>query len=102
LVVGAVFWGIAKSKGRRAVGAMATAVAGVVGLLIAGLGLIAAREGWDLGRYRMVVFALALILMMLVRPQGLLGVRELWERQLWRGVWRSFAGEVPRRKGGAS
>ncbi len=29
--------------------------------------------------YRMVVYALALVLMMLVRPQGLFGIREIWE-----------------------
>jgi branched-chain amino acid transport system permease protein len=29
--------------------------------------------------YRMIVYALLLIVMMLVRPQGLLGIRELWE-----------------------
>ncbi|MBL8763770.1 MAG: branched-chain amino acid ABC transporter permease [Phycisphaerae bacterium] len=29
--------------------------------------------------YRMVVYALALIVMMIVRPQGLFGVREVWE-----------------------
>jgi branched-chain amino acid transport system permease protein len=32
--------------------------------------------------YRMIVYALALIIMMIVRPQGLFGVREVWE--LWR------------------
>jgi branched-chain amino acid transport system permease protein len=29
--------------------------------------------------YRMVVYALSLILMMILRPQGLFGVREIWE-----------------------
>jgi branched-chain amino acid transport system permease protein len=33
-------------------------------------------------QYRMVVYALLLVAMMLTRPQGLLGSRELWE--LWR------------------
>jgi branched-chain amino acid transport system permease protein len=33
--------------------------------------------------YRMVAYASALIVMMLVRPQGLLGVREIWERRTW-------------------
>ncbi|MFO0830585.1 MAG: branched-chain amino acid ABC transporter permease [Phycisphaerales bacterium] len=36
--------------------------------------------------YRMVIFALSLILMMIFRPQGLLGVREVWDASLWRGV----------------
>jgi branched-chain amino acid transport system permease protein len=33
----------------------------------------------DVDRYRMIVYALLLIVMMIVRPQGLLGVRELWD-----------------------
>ncbi|HEX2838987.1 MAG TPA: branched-chain amino acid ABC transporter permease [Phycisphaerales bacterium] len=39
--------------------------------------------------YRMIIFALSLILMMIFRPQGLLGVRELWDKALWRDA-RSF------------
>jgi branched-chain amino acid transport system permease protein len=37
---------------------------------------------FNLGDYRMILYALALILMMIARPKGLLGVREVWE--LWR------------------
>jgi hypothetical protein len=33
----------------------------------------------------MVMYALALILMMILRPKGLLGVLELWSRNLWKG-----------------
>lgn len=33
----------------------------------------------ELGPWRMVLYALALILLMIFRPQGLLGVREIWE-----------------------
>ncbi|MEZ4403946.1 MAG: branched-chain amino acid ABC transporter permease [Kofleriaceae bacterium] len=43
--------------------------------------------------YRMIVYALALILMMILRPQGLLGVKELWEVE-WRDVGRSI-GALP-------
>jgi branched-chain amino acid transport system permease protein len=35
----------------------------------------------DFEQYRLVVFALVLIVMMLVRPEGLFGVHEVWE--LW-------------------
>jgi branched-chain amino acid transport system permease protein len=35
--------------------------------------------GIDLSDYRMVIYALALIVMMIVRPQGLFGVREIWD-----------------------
>lgn len=35
--------------------------------------------GWNLLPYRMPLFALILILMMIFRPQGLFGLREAWE-----------------------
>jgi len=34
--------------------------------------------------YRMIAYALALILVMILRPQGIMGVKELWETSLWR------------------
>jgi len=37
----------------------------------------------NLGDYRMIIYALALILMMIFRPQGLLGVHEVWEKATW-------------------
>lgn len=37
--------------------------------------------------YRMIVYALLLIVMMIVRPQGLLGIRELWDLPVWK-LWR--------------
>jgi ABC-type branched-subunit amino acid transport system permease subunit len=67
---------------------------GVLSLMALGLALaakLATTYGVDLTQYRMVLFALALILMMILRPQGLLGVREIWEKALWR----------PRRAGAA-
>jgi hypothetical protein len=35
--------------------------------------------GLQLAQFRMVFYALALIVLMILRPQGLLGVHELWE-----------------------
>jgi branched-chain amino acid transport system permease protein len=35
--------------------------------------------GLNLSAYRMILYALALIIMMIVRPQGLFGVREIWD-----------------------
>jgi branched-chain amino acid transport system permease protein len=35
--------------------------------------------GVDLAGYRMVIYAVALVLMMILRPEGLLGIREIWE-----------------------
>lgn len=58
-------------------GAMAAAV--VVTLLPEALRSVA--------EYRMVIYALALILIMIFRPQGLFGVREIWEKAAWR--WAS-------------
>jgi branched-chain amino acid transport system permease protein len=34
--------------------------------------------------YRMPIYALALIIVMIVRPQGLFGIKELWDTALWR------------------
>jgi branched-chain amino acid transport system permease protein len=34
--------------------------------------------------YRMIVYALALIVVMILRPQGIMGVQELWELAFWR------------------
>jgi branched-chain amino acid transport system permease protein len=50
----------------------------------------AAKAGISLSDYRMVIYALALILIMNVRPQGLFGVREIWDYlpQSWQ-FWRS-------------
>ena len=33
----------------------------------------------EFAQYRMIIYALALIIMMIVRPQGLFGIREVWE-----------------------
>ncbi|CAG0997119.1 High-affinity branched-chain amino acid transport system permease protein LivH [Phycisphaerales bacterium] len=37
----------------------------------------------DVAQYRMVAYALALITIMILRPQGLLGVHEVWNREAW-------------------
>jgi branched-chain amino acid transport system permease protein len=38
----------------------------------------------ELADYRMIGYALALIVVMILRPQGIMGVKELWETSLWR------------------
>jgi branched-chain amino acid transport system permease protein len=38
----------------------------------------------EFAEYRMIVFALALVVVMILRPQGIMGVRELWETAWWR------------------
>jgi branched-chain amino acid transport system permease protein len=42
----------------------------------------------EFAEYRMIVYSLALILMMILRPQGLFGLKELWELGPWRKVFR--------------
>jgi branched-chain amino acid transport system permease protein len=42
---------------------------------------LAGALGVDLSQYRMILYSLVLILVMILRPQGLLGVAELWD--LW-------------------
>ena len=46
----------------------------------------AARAHIDLSQYRMVMYSLALIIIMIVRPQGLFGLHELWDFR-WHLPW---------------
>jgi branched-chain amino acid transport system permease protein len=39
----------------------------------------------DFEQYRLIVYALLLIVMMVVRPQGLFGAQEIWQLWPWRG-----------------
>lgn len=39
----------------------------------------AAWAGIDLAEFRMIIYALTLILMMIFRPQGLFGIQEIWD-----------------------
>lgn len=41
----------------------------------------------EFNEYRMIVYALTLIVMMIVRPQGLLGLQEIWETKLGRRLF---------------
>ena len=51
--------------------------------------------------YRMVVYALLLIVLMLLRPQGLFGTRELWDLPFLRRFLRARGLPVPARAAGA-
>ncbi len=70
---------------------IALVVSGVAMLNFCGLALLAREYKINLGDYRMVIFALALISMMLFRPNGLFGVQEIWDRPLWRDMFRKAA-----------
>jgi branched-chain amino acid transport system permease protein len=98
LAVGAI---VAATKRRRAAPLVGW---GCVTALLLALGFVsrwAAARGHNLGDYRMILFALALILMMILRPQGLFGVREIWEKSLWRAVADSLRAPAARRAKGA-
>lgn len=64
----------------------------VIGLLLLGwegMRAFAGATGINLADYRMVIYSISLVLMMIVRPQGLLGIGELWElRPAKGGRWR--------------
>ncbi len=50
---------------------------------------LAGKYEVNLADYRMIIYALSLIVMMIVRPQGLFGIREIWDYlpvswQFWR------------------
>ena len=78
-------------------------VRGVMRLLVAaavyeGVRRLAESNGIKLSDYRMILYALALILMMIVRPQGLFGVREIWSAwkvRPWRPRTIGSAGGSP-------
>jgi ABC-type branched-subunit amino acid transport system permease subunit len=42
----------------------------------------ALRNNIKLSEFRMIIYSLSLVSMMLLRPQGLLGGRELWPKRL--------------------
>ena len=52
----------------------------ITGSIVAALGLRIALEGLrEFAEYRMVLYALLLIVLMLARPTGLFGTREIWD-----------------------
>jgi branched-chain amino acid transport system permease protein len=65
-----------------------------MGTVIVGLSVLAfaaKRLNINLSEYRLIIYALALIIMMITRPQGLLGVRELWDGALYRPLRDFFS-----------
>jgi branched-chain amino acid transport system permease protein len=80
-VAGFVAMGVLKSMRNRGwrvalIGAMIP----VLLLAFCGLSLLAKKPlGINLGDFRMILYALMLIVVMLVRPNGLMGVTELWD-----------------------
>ena len=59
----------------------------ISGVVLAAIGLTIMPELFrGFSEYRMPIYALALITVMIVRPQGLLGIKELWDTGPWRRV----------------
>jgi branched-chain amino acid transport system permease protein len=57
----------------------------ITGVMLAALILTSLPELLrDFEQYRLIVYALLLIVMMVVRPQGLFGVQEIWQLWPWR------------------
>jgi branched-chain amino acid transport system permease protein len=52
-----------------------------------------AFRGFD--DYRMPIYALALIAVMILRPQGLFGLNELWDTSLWKRMMVKIRGSRP-------
>lgn len=56
----------------------------ISGAVVAAIGLTIMPELFrEFAEYRMIIYALALILVMILRPQGLFGIKEIWETELW-------------------
>ena len=75
------------SGGRNRRGAI---VLGAVVLLAEIARTIALARGVNLADYRMIFYSISLILMMILRPQGLLGIREIWETGPVRALTRRW------------
>jgi branched-chain amino acid transport system permease protein len=73
---------------RRWMPALVIAIALVAWQFVRGAAL---RAGIHLSDYRMVLYALALIIIMILRPQGLLGLGEIWELRPYRRIRKEAA-----------
>jgi len=63
----------------------------ITGVIVAAIGLTIMPELFrSFSDYRMPIYALALIVVMIVRPQGLFGIKELWDT----GPWRRLVGKL--------
>jgi branched-chain amino acid transport system permease protein len=68
----------------------------ISGATLAAIGLTLMPEIFrSFAEYRMIIYALALILVMILRPQGLFGIKEIWETSLWKQLWQR-RGNLPR------
>ncbi len=66
-------------------GGLGSVTGSIVSAIVLGIAIEKLRE---LQQYRMVVYALLLIVLMLLRPQGIFGTREIWDLPLLRRIPR--------------
>ncbi len=64
---------------RRKAGRRAALTLAAVTVALEAVRAAALWQGVNLADYRMVLYALSLVVMMIVRPKGLFGVREIWD-----------------------
>ena len=77
LIGAAVVAVLITAMARRRRGPLLTLAGGCVAWQV--VFLLARRQHVNLADYRMVIYALSLIVIMIVRPQGLFGIGELWD-----------------------
>jgi branched-chain amino acid transport system permease protein len=89
--IGLVLLGVVLAVGARnkAIRWKSVVTIGVVTIALELGRRVAAAKGINIADFRLILYALLLITMMLVRPQGLFGIREAWEL-------------LPRRKAGGA
>jgi branched-chain amino acid transport system permease protein len=80
VVLCAIIFGVARFRRTKWLGPVLTILIGCV--LWEVIRSVAIWQGVRLSEFRMIIYSLALVLMMLLRPQGLLGGRELWPKRL--------------------
>lgn len=74
----------------------------ISGVIVAAIGLTIMPELFrSFSDYRMPVYALALIIVMIVRPSGLFGIHELWELGPWRRHIIPLWNKITRHRGPA-
>ncbi len=78
-------------------GGLGSVTGSIVSAIVLGVAIEKLRE---LEQYRMVIYSLLLIVLMLLRPQGIFGTRELWDLRLFRRLPRPRA--LAATPGGAS
>lgn len=66
-------------------GGLGSVTGSIVSAIVLGVAIEKLRE---LQQYRMVVYALLLVALMLLRPQGIFGTREIWDLPLFRRLPR--------------